>query len=443
MTIQLKTELPGPASKKLMEERRKHVARGPFQATPIFVARAHGAVIEDVDGNKLLDFACGIGVTTVGHTPESVSGAVKTQADKLLHGSFNVTPYEVYIRVAEKLNAAVPGDGPRKTLLVNSGAEAVENAIKIARAHTHRQAVVCFEHAFHGRTYMAMSLTAKAKPYKMDFGPFCSEIYRAPFPDMYRWPGGGDEEKVSAECFAKFDDLVSSQIGATNVAAVIIEPVLGEGGFMPAPVAFLKSLRQFCTQHGIVLIFDEIQSGFGRTGALFACQRLGINPDLVTTAKGLAAGLPLAAVTGKAEMMDAPIEGGVGGTYGGNPVACSAALAVFDLFQDGSLLKKAQRVEQLLSARMESWLSKFRYIGFTRGLGPMRAMELVKDRATKEPFKEAVAQLLKYCYEHGVILLSAGTLGNAVRFLVPMIISEAELQEGLDVIERGLEELHQ
>jgi len=437
-TINLKTSLPGPKSKELMAERTKHVARGPFHLTPVFLAKAKGAVIEDVDGNKLLDFAAGIGVVNVGHAPDSVVKAVQAQAAEVLHPGFNVTPHESYARLAARLNAAVPGKSPKKTLLVNSGAEAVENAIKIARAYTGRQAVVCFDHAFHGRTYMALALTSKVKPYKYQFGPFNSEVYRVPFPYAYRWPTTSDPAQVAAECFERFEDVINTQISPDQVAAVILEPVLGEGGFVPAPKEFMLKLREYCTQHKIVLIADEIQSGFGRTGTMFVCEQLGIEPDLMTLAKGLGGGLPIAAVTGRDVIMDAPIDGGVGGTYGGNPVACAAALAVLDLFEKGDLLKNARQIGEVIQYRMEKWAAKFNLIGDARGIGPMRGVEFVKDRATKEPWKEAAGKVTKYAYEHGVVLLSAGTYGNVIRVLVPLVITLEQLNEGLDVIEAGI-----
>ena len=438
MAIQLKTSLPGPNSQLLMKERRKHVARGPFHTTPIFASSAKGALVHDVDGNTLIDLACGIGVTNVGHAPPELVQAIQAQASQMLHTSFNVLPYRQYIDVAAALNQFTPGDFPKKTLLLNSGAEAVENAVKIARAFTKRSSVVCFEHGYHGRTYMAMTLTSKVKPYRQDFGPFASEVYRAPFPYAYRWPTTSDPEQVSRECFDRFEEIVGTQVGATNTAAVIIEPVLGEGGFVPAPKAFMKLIREYCTTHGIVLIADEIQTGFGRTGSLFACEQLEIAPDLITSAKGLAGGLPLAAVTGRAEIMDAPMEGGIGGTYGGNPVACASALAVFRMFQDGKLLLRAQDLGNQISTRLNSWKSQYPIIGDVRGLGPMRALELVKDQNTKAPHRDATAALIQYCYENGVVILSAGTFGNVIRLLVPLVIQDVELKEALDVLESGL-----
>lgn len=438
MAIQLLTEIPGPKSRALMDARRAHVARGPAHTTPVFAARAHGAVIEDVDGNHLLDFASGIAVTSLGHTPDDVVAAVTAQAARFLHTSINVTPYEGYVALAERLNRITPGTFPKKTFLANSGAEAVENAVKIARAHTGRQAVVCFDHAFHGRTQLALTLTAKLA-YRNGFAPFAPEVYRAPYPYAYRSP----DPDAAAFAFRAFDDLLSHHIGRKNVAAVIIEPVLGEGGFVDAPGEYLRRLRDYCTEHGIVFIADEIQTGFGRTGALFACDHHGVAPDLVTLAKGLGSGLPISAVTGRADILDAPAEGGIGGTYSGNPLACAAALAVLDRFEadGGALLARARALGDALRARLLTWKSRFPAIGDVRGLGPMLGMELVQDRATKEPDPLLTAALVRYAYEHGVVLLKCGTLGNVIRFLPPLTIEDAELAEGLAVIEQGLSTL--
>jgi 4-aminobutyrate aminotransferase / (S)-3-amino-2-methylpropionate transaminase / 5-aminovalerate transaminase len=439
--IRLRTPIPGPESRRLMDERRKHVARGPFHTTPIFAKSAKGSYIEDVDGNQILDFASGIGVTNCGHAPASVVQAIETQLKQFLHTSYNVVAYEGYGLVAEKLNAAVPGAWEKKTFLANSGAEAVENAIKIARAHTKRQAVVCFEHAYHGRTYMAMAATAKVKPYKLGFGPFPSEVYRAPFPYPYRWPTTSSPDLVAEECFAAFTRFVDAEVGATSVACVIVEPVLGEGGFIPCPPAFFQKLREYCTQTGIVLIADEVQTGFGRTGTMFACEQLGAAPDLLVSAKGIAAGLPLSAVTGRADIMDAPSEGGIGGTYCGNPVSCASALAVFELFADGKLLANARKIGQALEARMAKWGDLNSAVGEVRGLGPMRAVELVKDRKTKEPNPALAKDLIRYGYERGLVLMNAGTYGNVLRLLVPLCATPEELNEGLSLIEQGLRDL--
>ena len=446
-SIQLKTAVPGPKSKALTAERDQWIARGVSKLTSIYVSRARGAVLEDVDGNSFLDFASGIGVTNLGHLAEPVISAMQEQMSKFLHTSFNVAPYEGAVKLAEKLAKLTPGKFAKKVFFANSGAEAVENAIKIARAHTKRQAVVCFEHAFHGRTYMAMSLTAKVKPYRIGFDPFCGEVYRTPFPYAYRAVGTGasvtaaDIERVANECFARFEEMVNLQIAPEKLAAVIIEPVLGEGGFIAVPPTFIKKVREFCTTHGIVLIADEIQSGFGRTGTVFACEQLGIEPDLMTLAKGMGGGLPISAIVGKAEIMDAPVEGSIGGTYGGNPLSCAASLAVIDMLQDGKILSNAQQLGERLKARLDTWKNKYEFIGDVRGLGPMLAVEFVKTKMGKEPNKEMCTKLIKHSLENGVILLSAGSYGNAIRFLMPLTMSFEQLEEGLNVIEDGLKSL--
>lgn len=439
--IRLKTKIPGPKSGELHERRKQSVARGPFHVTPIYAARAKGAIIEDVDGNQFIDFSSGIGVTNTGHCSPQVVSAIHNQAQQFLHTSFNVVPYESYIAVCEKLNRLTPGNFAKKSFLVNSGAEAVENAIKISRAFTKKQAVICFDHAYHGRTYMAMTLTSKAKPYRYEFGPYNSDVHRAPFPYLFRWPTGNQSEQVSEECFAQFLDLANNRIGPTQVAAVIIEPVLGEGGFLPVPSSFLQKVREYCTSNGIVLIADEIQTGFGRTGTLFACEQLGVAPDLLISAKGIAAGMPLSAITGRAEIMDAPIEGGIGGTFCGNPVSCAAALAVMQEFEEGSILKNARKLADQLSERLNHWKNQFPIVGDVRGLGPMQAVEFVKSKSDKTPYPEATKKLVQYAYENGVITMSAGTYGNVIRFLVPLVTEPMLLEEGLDVLEKGIKEI--
>ena len=431
--IVLKTAIPGPKSLALMARRKAAVARGPFHGTPVFVDHAHGALITDVDGNVLIDLAAGIGVVNTGHTAEALVKAIKGQAEKLIHGSFNVTPYEGYVALCEKLNSLAPGKFAKKSFLANSGAEAVENSIKIARAHTGRPSVIAFEHAFHGRTYMAMTLTAKEKPYKIGFAPFNSDVHRAPYPYAYHG--------ISAEAaFAAFTDLVA-KVTATNVAAVIIEPVLGEGGFIPAPKEFLANLSAFCAANGIVLIADEIQCGFGRTGTLFASEQLDFVPDLILTAKGLGGGMPISAVTGRAEIMDAPIEGGIGGTFGGNPVAVASALAVLGLMEDGIFLSRAQQLGRSVLEILQGWKVKYPVVGDVRGLGPMLALELVKDRTSKDPFTDGAKALVKFCYERGVVIMTAGSYGNCVRLLFPLVITDEQLVEALSVLEAGLKSL--
>ena len=456
-SIHLQTEIPGPRSRELFEVRQQHVALGPFHTTPIVADHAEGAVITDVDGNRLLDFSSGIGVTNLGHRDATVMEAISKQAEQFVHTSMNVVAYEGYIRVAEQLNTLLPDAGPCKTFLANSGAEAVENAIKFARAFTKRQAVIAFEHGYHGRTYMAMALTGKAHPYKSGFAPFPAEVYRAPFPDFYRWPGvSGNPESHSSCCpqdsnssdrdlcreaFHAFTELAYGEIGESNVAAVIIEPVAGEGGFIPAPAPFLQMLRRWCDEHGVVLIFDEVQTGFGRTGSVLACQQLGVTPDLVVMAKGLANGLPLSAVTGRTDIIDAVGLGGVGGTYCGNPLACAAALAVLERFRDPAVLQHANHLGNLLRVRLEQFAKQFHQIGQVRGLGPMQAIELVSDQTSKEPDKASAQAIVRYAYEHGVILMTCGAHGNVLRFLIPLTLGEEQLEEGLDVIQAGLASL--
>ena len=446
-SICLKTEIPGPRSRKFTEARHQHVSPGPFHTTPLVAAHAEGSVVTDVDGNAFLDFSSGIGVTNLGHRDPAVMQAIAKQAEKFVHTSINVVAYEGYIQLAERLNQLLPKAAPCKTFLANSGAEAVENAIKFARVKTGRQAVIAFGHAYHGRTYMAMALTAKAHPYKSGFAPFPAEVYRAPYPDFYRWPGQketldhsdcSDNSKLCEEVFHAFAEIASTQIGETNVAAVIIEPVAGEGGFVPAPAPFLKMLRRWCDENGVVLIFDEVQTGFGRTGSLLACHQLDVTPDLVVMAKGLANGLPLSAVTGRADVIDAVGLGGVGGTYCGNPIACAASLAVLDRFEDPAVLAHARDIGEILRHRLEEFSKRFRSIGETRGLGPMRAIELVSDQVTKQPDRAAAQAVVKYCYKHGLILMTCGAYGNVLRFLVPLTISNQELNEGLTVVEDAL-----
>jgi 4-aminobutyrate aminotransferase/(S)-3-amino-2-methylpropionate transaminase len=434
-TIALKTAIPGPVSQQLMLRRKSAVAQGPFHVTPIFLSHAEGAAVTDVDGNVLLDFSGGLGTLNVGHNNPAVVDAVRAQAGRLIHSCFHVTLYEPYVALAEKLNAITPGSFPKKTILVNSGAEAVENAVKIARGHTKRTAVVGFEHGFAGRTYMAMSLTSKVAPYKTGFGPFVPEVYRLPFPYTYR------SELDEAGMIVQMREFFHTHVDPKQVACVVMELVTGEGGFIVAPAGYVRALVSFCRENGILFVADEIQSGFGRTGRMFASEHYGIEPDLVTMAKSLAGGMPLAAVTGRAEIMDSIQVGGVGGTYGGNPVACAAALAVIDQIEKQDLLARARRMGQTLQVRLESWLSRHPILGEVRGLGAMMAMELVNDRATKEPAKELTMKLVRGCYENGVIVLYAGTHSNIVRFLVPLVISDNQLDEGLSVIDSQLMKL--
>ncbi|GBQ01444.1 4-aminobutyrate--2-oxoglutarate transaminase [Streptomyces spongiicola] len=430
------TAIPGPKSQELQARRLSAVAGGVGSVLPVFTARADGGIIEDVDGNRLIDFGSGIAVTTVGASAEAVVRRASAQLADFTHTCFMVTPYEGYVEVCEALAELTPGDHAKKSALFNSGAEAVENAVKIARAYTKRQAVVVFDHGYHGRTNLTMALTAKNMPYKNGFGPFAPEVYRVPVAYGYRWPTGPDN--CGPEAAAQAVDQITKQIGPDNVAAIIIEPVLGEGGFIEPAKGFLPAVARFARDNGIVFVADEIQSGFCRTGQWFACEDEGIVPDLITTAKGIAGGLPLSAVTGRAEIMDAAHAGGLGGTYGGNPVACAGALGAIETMREQDLNGKARRIEEVMKRRLSAMAEKFDVIGDIRGRGAMIAIELVKDRATKEPDAGAAGALARACHAEGVLVLTCGTYGNVLRFLPPLVIGEDLLNEGLDVIETAL-----
>ncbi len=439
--IHLRTEIPGPASRALLARRAQAVPQGVPAVTPIAVVHAEGAVLTYADGNRFIDFAGGIGVVNTGHRHAGVVAAVRDQLDRYAHVCFPVSTYEPYVELAERLNRLTPGTGEKRTFFVNSGAEAVENAVKVARAFTGRQAVVCFEHGFHGRTNLAMALTSKVTPYKKGFGPFAPEVYRIPFPYCYRCDST-HRRGPGACCMASreyLDRLFAATVHPGSVAAIIMELELGEGGFVPAPVEFVRTLAEFAREHGILFIADEIQTGFGRTGRLFACEHYGLEPDLITTAKSLAGGLPLAAVTGRADAMEAAQVGGLGGTYGGNPLACAAALAVLDAMEAERIPERAGQAGDRIRARFCEWAARYECIGDVRGLGAMIGLELVTDRASRAPDKATTAALLAAALPRGVGLLSAGTYGNVVRVLAPLTASDALLDEGLDAIAAALE----
>ena len=437
-TIQLPTGIPGPKSRALAERRDAAVPRGLSHATPLYVARAQEAWIEDVDGNRFLDFAGGIGCINTGHRNKTILLAIEAQLKNFLHTCSQVTPYENYVSLAERLNQITPGNFPKKTILLNTGAEAVENAIKIARAHTGRSGVIAFEDAFHGRTMMALALTSKTHPYKAGFAPFPSDVYRIPYAYCYRCSYSLKYPSCDVYCARHLEDTFKRIVASEDVAAVITEPVLGEGGFIVPPPEFFRIVMDICRKHGVLFIADEVQSGFGRTGKMFASEHYGIEPDIVVTAKSLGGGLPLAAVTGRAEIMDAPGPGGLGGTFAGNPLACAAANAVLDVFERGDLLARAKSIGEHFDRRAKDWAGRFDLIGDVRGLGAMRAIELVKSRETREPAAEETREITQYCYEHGLITITAGSYGNVIRMLVPLVITDEQMDEALDVLENAI-----
>ena len=427
----LKTAIPGPRSQKLHAQRTAAFAAGFGVTLPVFVEEAGGGIVVDVDGNHLIDLASGIAVTSVGASHPEVVAAVKEQVERFTHTCFMVTEYEAALDVAATLNRLTPGDHEKRTGLFTTGAEAVENAIKIARAHTGRSAVVVLSHAYHGRTLLTMTMTAKNVPYKEGFGPYAPEVYRVPSPYSYRWPG--DPDNVAQEAFDQLADAITSQLGAHNVAAIVAEPIQGEGGFVVLPDGYLTKVAAFAREHGIVFVADEIQAGLGRTGAMFAVDHEGVVPDLITSAKALAGGLPLSAVTGRAEIMDAVAPGGLGGTYAGNPVACAAARAALEVIERDDLPAKARRIEEIARPRLEALTGPSSWVGEVRGRGAMLAMEFVEP-GTRTPAPEAARKVAAYANGNGVLTLTCGTYGNVIRLLPPLVIGEDLLREALDVL---------
>lgn len=432
-SIRLKTAVPGPRSLALAARRQAAVPVGIGHSTPVYAESARGALLTDVDGNVLIDFAGGIGTLNAGHANPAVVQAAAAALANFTHSCFSVAPYEGYVALAEKLNAITPGAFPKKTMLANSGAEALENAVKIARHSTGREAVVVFEHAFHGRTLLTLSMTSKVRPYKLGFGPFAPEVYRLPFPYEYRGHDGGAQAAA-----AGLEVFFRTQVAAEEVACVVLELVLGEGGFVVAPPEYVDALARFCREHGILLVADEVQTGFGRTGRMFACEHYGLEPDLLTMAKSLGGGLPISAVTGRAAVMDSAQVGGLGGTYAGNPVACAAALAAIEFIQKNRLPERAVEIGRIVETRFRAFVERFPFVGDARGLGAMRALELVKDKATKEPDKDLTDRVIRAAYANGLLLVGAGTYGNVIRTLMPLVITDAELEEGLDVLDHAL-----
>jgi 4-aminobutyrate aminotransferase / (S)-3-amino-2-methylpropionate transaminase / 5-aminovalerate transaminase len=434
----LVTEIPGPRSKELIDRRTAAVPKAVFNTVPVFVREASGAIVEDVDGNRLIDFGAGLAVLNAGNASPAVVEAITRQAALYTHTCFHVTMNEPYVALAERLNSLTPGDHSKQTMLVNSGAEAVENAVKISRYATGRQAVVTFDHGFHGRTLLSMTLTGKVMPYKQGFGPFAPEVYRLPYAYPYRCPTGNAPEACGPPCVAFAIEEMERHIGPENIACLVVEPVQGEGGFViPAP-EFLPALAEFCRAHGILFVSDEVQTGFGRTGRWFGIEHFGVEPDLVTTAKSLGGGLPIGGVTGRSEIMEAVHVGGLGGTFGGNPIASAAALEVIDQIEREGLLARAEAIGETLLAGLREFQERFDVIGDVRGLGAMVAMELVKDRTTKEPAKEAATAVIEECYRQGLIVLKAGTYDNVVRLLPPLTIDDRLVDEGLSLIEKAL-----
>jgi 4-aminobutyrate aminotransferase/(S)-3-amino-2-methylpropionate transaminase len=430
----LVTEIPGPRSVALLQRRASAVSNGVSTMLPVFVERAGGGVLVDVDGNSLIDFGSGIAVVSVGNAAEEVVAGVRDQVARFTHTCFMITPYEGYVAVCEELARVTPGDHDKRSALFNSGAEAVENAVKVARAYTGRQAVVAFDHAYHGRTNLTLALTAKNMPYKHTFGPFAPEIYRMPMAYPYRWPTG--PENCGPEAAAEVITAIDKQVGAGNVACVLVEPIQGEGGFVVPGEGFLPALAEFCRANGIVFVADEVQTGFARTGAWFACEHEGVVPDVISMAKGIAGGLPLAAVTGRAEIMDSVHVGGLGGTYGGNPVSCAAALGAIRTIEELNLIAAAQRIEAVMLPRLHALQQRYAAIGDVRGRGAMIAVEIVEPgSATPDPVTtQAVARA---CHQAGLVVLTCGTFGNVLRFLPPLVIPEALLAEGLDILDEA------
>lgn len=440
--IQLKTSLPGPKSQELLARRAAAVSAALYQSVPIAYARASGSLVEDVDGNILLDLVGGIGALAVGHAPAQVTEAIQAQAEKYIHVCPIVANYEPYVEVCEQLNAITPGDFPKKTLLANGGAEAVENAVKLSRAYTKRAAIICFEGAYHGRSNLTMALTSKYGLFKKGFGPFAPEIYRLPLPNLYRIPPGLGQDAYLEWSIWNLENALIAQVDPSAIAAILIEPIIGEGGFIPVPTPFLQKIREICDMYGIVMIADEIQCGFGRSGRLFAIEHSGVVPDLVITAKSLAAGTPLSAVTGRAEILDAPHLGGVGSTYGGNPLACVAALEAIKLINRPETLANAARIEGMVRRTFAPLQAEIPVLGDVRGRGAMMALEFVKDPLTKEPWPEFVLNTIQKCTAKGVLLLRAGLYSNCIRLLPQLDIPEAQLREGLEIMAGSIVETY-
>jgi len=434
----LVTAIPGPKSTEALKRRTEATSGGLGMAIPVVIERASDAILLDIDGNQIIDLGSGIGVTNVGNAAQRVVDRVIEQVQAFTHTCFTVAPYMNYIEVCEKLNAMTPGSHKKKSLLVNSGAEAVENAVKIARHYTKRSAIVVFEHSYHGRTNLTMALTAKNMPYKEGFGPFAPEVYRVPMPYSFHWVG--DQATISQDAIDMVTHKIDKEIGAHNVAAILIEPIQGEGGFIVPPKGFLPALAKYSKDNGIVFIADEVQTGFARTGHMFAVEEEGVVPDMLVTAKGIAGGLPLAAVTGRAEVMDSVHASGLGGTYGGNPIACAAALGAMETMEEENLVARARHIGEILGSALRELAKKYPVIGEVRGRGAMQAIELVEP-GTKNPNTAAMNAVVKYCQSQGVLVLTAGTYSNVVRFLPPLVITDELLKDALSVLDEAFASL--
>ena len=435
--LTLKTELPGPKSQKLIERKNKFTARGISQGIPIFIDHAEGASMTDVDGNTFIDLYGGIGCLNAGHCPKPVVEAIKNQAEKLIHTCFMATMYESWVDLSEKLANITPISGDKKVTYVNSGAEAVENAIKIARTYTKRTGVISFEMAFHGRTNLTMGLTSKVKPYKYGFGPFAPDIYKIPSAYCYRCTYSSSYPSCGMHCLEQFNRFFEAEVAADNIAAMIIEPVQGEGGFIVPPKEFLPGLKAIAEKHGIVFIMDEVQTGFCRTGKMFASEQFGVEPDMITMAKSIAAGMPLSAVVGKAEIMDAPGPGMLGGTFAGNPLSCAAGIATIDYLEKEKLADRANEIGAKVVNRLKDMQERYALIGDIRSIGAMIGIELVKDRETKEPAKEETGQIIQECLAQGLIIIGAGIFGNVIRMLMPLVITDDQLEQALIILDNA------
>ena len=437
--VKLQTAIPGPKSKELLEQRNKYVPKAISNNIQSFVKKAQGALVEDVDGNRYIDFAGAIGTLNVGHSHPRVVWALQEQASQFIHTGFNVMMYESYIQLAERLCKLAPGDFDKQAAFFNSGAEAVENAVKIARKYTKRQGIISFTRGFHGRTLMTMTMTSKVKPYKFGFGPFAPEVYKAPYPYVYRRPDGMTEAHYSAMMIEQFEHFLINEVAPEAIAAVVMEPVQGEGGFIVPDLPFVQRVREICSQNGILFVADEIQTGFARTGKYFAIEHFGVVPDLITISKSMGAGVPISGVIGRAEIMDAADVGEIGGTYSGSPLGCRAALTVLDIIESENLNERAQSLGVRVLEKMQLLADRFNCIGDVRGLGAMCAMEIVSDKKDKTPDKVTVGKIVKAAGERGLLLLSAGIFSNVIRILMPLTITDEQLEEGLQILEEAIE----